>query len=49
MLTLGALAAGAALVTLVDLARLDGLAVEAIGVAAALGVAAVLVVGARRA
>lgn len=47
-LTLGALALGAALVTLVDVARVDGLAVEALGAAAALGVAAVILAGARR-
>ncbi len=49
LLTLGTLAVGAALVTLVDVARVDGLAVEALGAAAALGVAAVLLVSARRA
>jgi hypothetical protein len=49
LLTLGTLAVGVALVTLVDVARLDGLAVEALGAAAALGVAAVLLVSARRA
>lgn len=49
LLTLGTLAVGAALVTLVDVARVDGIAIEALGAAAALGVAAVLLVSARRA
>jgi hypothetical protein len=49
LLTLGTLAVGAGLATLVDVARLDGLAVEALGAAAALGVAAVLLLSARRA
>ncbi len=42
LLTLGTLGVGAGLVTLADIARVDGLAVEAIGAAAALGVAVVV-------
>jgi len=48
LLALGALGVGAGLVTLVDVARLDGAAVEAVGAAAALGVAALLLGSARR-
>jgi hypothetical protein len=39
LLTLGALAVGTGLVTLVDVARTDGIAVEVVGAAAALGAA----------
>jgi len=42
LLTLGALAVGAGLVTLVDVARTDGIAVELLGAAAALGTAIVI-------
>lgn len=48
LLTLGALGVGAGLVTLVDVARVDGLAVEAAGAAAALGVAIALLQDVRR-
>ncbi len=48
LLTLGALGMGAGLVTLVDVARVDGLAVEAAGAVAALGVAVVLLQDVRR-
>jgi hypothetical protein len=42
LLTLGALVVGAGLVTLVDVARTDGIAVEIVGAAAALGTAIVI-------
>ncbi len=49
MLTLGALALGAAMLALVDLLRTGGLAIEAVGVAAAAGAVGLLVFGAREA
>lgn len=48
LLGLGALAVGAVVVTLVGVARVEGLAVEAVGAAAALGIGLVLLAGARR-
>lgn len=47
MLTLGALAVGGAMLALVDLLRTGGLAIEAVGVAAAAGAIGLLVLGAR--
>jgi hypothetical protein len=49
MLTLGALALGAAMLALVDLLRTGGLAIEAVGVAAAAGAVGLLALGAREA
>ena len=48
LLSLGTLGVGAGLVTLVDVARVNGLAAEAVGAAAALGVAILLFANARR-
>ena len=48
LLGLGALAVGAVVVTLVGVARVEGLAVEAVGAAAALGIGLVLLASARR-
>jgi hypothetical protein len=47
-LTLASLVVGGALVTLVDLARVDGLPIEAVGTAAALGIAVLLLLSSRQ-
>lgn len=49
LVTLAGLALATALIVLANLADVEGLAVEAVGAAAALGVAALIVLGGRRA